>query len=144
MKTFVKQIVDFLGGRCSIRPLRRYCPARRGNTSPRHWLPIGQEVRRTSALQELSSGPTWRSRRTRGGQSRISEPAISFQKTAIPTTRGQKQESPGATCYVQTPRRRRRGCGGRVGGTHLLLALVIRPLTTRPFRGRAPFLLLGG
>ena len=31
----------------------------------------------------------------------------------------------------------------RVGGcTHLLLALVIWPLTTHPFRGRAPFSLL--
>ena len=33
---------------------------------------------------------------------------------------------------------------GGGGGTHLLLALVIRPLTTHPFRDGAPFLLLIG
>ena len=35
--------------------------------------------------------------------------------------------------------------GGRMGGggrTHLLLALVLSPLTTYPFRDGAPFLLL--
>ena len=32
--------------------------------------------------------------------------------------------------------------GAGVGGTHLFLALVIRPLTTHPFRDGAPFLLL--